>query len=222
MGKQNIREMFAAQITPTARTIKVLSLPADNFLYERELEAQYPNYKFEFICLESDEEVYKRGLMSLDTIDLEGKVTYLNTTTTEYLKSVSKGTMFDVVWLDYCGHYSHKVTTDLNLLRPLLHANSVIGVTLQGRREKPSNMLALRSLAPASKRSDMTYLREVTMPKAMSDSILIPIKQILRYHDTLNNRRSSPMYLYIFGDTVEEKVSLIELSFRQTRLLSRA
>lgn len=210
---------------------RVLSLPADNFYFEKKIIDTYPNTKFTIHALESDREVYLKGMQTIqDDKSLKGKANIWlnNQKTTKYLKDVNRiwekevkdppiypKTKFNTVWLDYCCQLSPFVFEDLGLLAKTINANSVVAITLMGRRELKSTMNAFRDEVPYQLTNE--EIREQEFPKSVSKTLGLHCESIYRYLDNTERNKAAPMYLYIFKglDTEETNTPIYQLTFTQ-------
>ena len=215
--KSNVRYLLADELLSSRKIIRILSLPADNFLFEQTLEKLYPKKKFVFTCLEYNSEVWERGNKFLHTNPLRSKVDYINTSTTEFLETVDRRKKFDLIWLDYCSKFHKGILTDIQLCSKITHGSTVVATTLMGRREHPASMKPLEYLL-GNKRKTLTNIRERAIPIKFGQLLGIQCIKIIHYQDTMQVKHASPMYLYIHGDKQNEiKLPIIRLNAKVTR-----
>lgn len=207
--KQNVRDILSKELLSSRKTIRVLSLPADNFYFERHLEQLYPNKKFEFYCLEMNRKVWLRGKKRLKNNSLRNKLYYINTSTTNFLQSFNKRKKFDLIWLDYCGEYTDHINYDITLTRNFLTKNTVVGVTLLGKREKKQYTDKLKKMS--GKRS-LSVIRKEVIPKLLANNLNLSVNKIINYCDKIQNAFSAPMFLYIFNNIKTESYPFIKLN----------
>lgn len=115
----------------TTGTKKVLSLPADNFIFEKSLLSLYKNIKITGI--ERNLSVYKKGQKLIKKEKLN--VDYKNTEDTDYFLDFKD--KFDVIWLDYCGPLTTNTLTKLIPIVQGQHLNDegILAITLLKGRE---------------------------------------------------------------------------------------
>ena len=148
----------------------ILSLPADNFLFEE----KFPFAKI--ICCERDPLTYQKGIKKRPK-----NVTYLN----EDIFSI-KG-IFGLVWLDLCGYFQIPLIN--NLISYFQSSKSqVICLTIMSKREQIGNALEIYGA------KDLEDFRMNVFPDLMCSFSDYKLHSICRYLSP----NSSPMLLYIF------------------------
>ena len=209
--KDIVRNMLSSELLSQRNIIKVLSLPADTFLFEKTLEEMYPDKEFIFTCLEMDNDTWSNGSKLLRTGFIKSDMDYLNISTSEFLEDVkNRNIKFDIIWYDYCSQYSKPILNDLNKTIDIIHDNTLVGITLMGRRE--SKKITGPLLENTGKRNPtLQHVREISMPKEMAEALHLPTLKMIRYVDKLQNSRAAPMYLYMFGENEQASVPIVRL-----------
>lgn len=111
------------------RTVKCLSLPADNFSFEEKLRKQSSMYQI--YTVENDSEVYKAGLKKAKELQIKhNHDDIFDFMAKSHLK-------YDVIWLDLCGYLNPKL---LNQLIPVVQGKytprkALLGLTTMQARE---------------------------------------------------------------------------------------
>jgi len=216
--KQHTRELLVNQILDETLTdMRVLSLPADNFIFEKELQARFikfnPEKSIDFLCVEHNEEVYSHGLGEA----MVNNFNYIKTKMEDILPKLSNP--FNAIWLDFCCMYNDSVIKSLQTISSnnLLADGGVLGLTLMYGREPNINQL-IAFLKPGELQTNDT-LRFKALPRYICEIIFhgkVKLSKILKYHDQGENVGSAPMLLYIFQKTevAVKKAGIIELNYK--------
>lgn len=164
--KEAIREVISQKYTGGT----ILSLPADNFLFE----SKFPNAKI--TCCELDTETYKRGrkfkpqnveYLNRDIFTLKGR--------------------YDFVWLDLCINLSPMlVNTFISYFQD--STASTICLTVQGAREQFRDNLKLYGA------EDLDDFRYNVFPHLIEDFSGYKVNEIYRYISP----KGTPMVVYEF------------------------
>jgi hypothetical protein len=164
--KEDVREIISQKYTGG----NILSLPADNFLFE----SKFPNAKI--TCCELDTETYKRGrkfkpqnveYLNRDVFTLKGR--------------------YDFVWLDLCINLSPMlVNTFISYFQD--STAKTICLTIQGKRELFGNKLKFYGA------KDLDDFRYNVFPKLLEDFSGYKVTEIYRYLSP----NKSPMIVYSF------------------------
>jgi hypothetical protein len=212
--KQMLRSILAKKIPLSKKFITVLSLPANNFLFEKLLEEMYPTTTFRFVCLEKNKEVYQEGIEVLESGFIKNHVQYLNMSTSEYLASTKyEIPVFDLVWLDYCGQMCPYMLEDFESVEGCTADDSVVAITLMGKREQKNVMDSFRDLLPEKVDLSNQDIREELFSAKIQQLIDLKTESIYKYIDSSDRQRVSPMYLYVFKDHPEDKKKVYNLTF---------
>lgn len=167
--KEDVREIISQKY----KGGDILSLPADNFLFE----SKFPNAKI--TCCELDTETYKRGrkfkpqnveYLNRDVFTLKGR--------------------YDFVWLDLCINLSPMlVNTFISYFQD--STAQTICLTIQGQREQFGNKLELYGA------TDLDDFRYNVFPHLIEDFSGYVVNEIYRYLSPLG----TAMIVYEFNKT---------------------
>jgi hypothetical protein len=216
--KQHTRELLVNKILDDSRDeMKVLSLPADNFIFEKHLQSRFkrmhPEGTIKFLCAERDEEVYNRGIAEA----MDNEFHYIKADMEAILPKMSSP--FQAIWLDFCCMYNGYVVKSLQTIssKNLLDDGAVLGLTLMYGREP--NIYELIPFLEANEKQDTDTLRYKAFPRYVCNAIFggkLQLHSVLRYHDLGENNQASPMLLYIFkkSEVPAEKKGVIELKYK--------
>ncbi len=127
-SKQLARDKVLARLN-NYENPTVISLPADNFIFEQSVRQTYPKSKI--VTLEQNKLVFNSGKQLAKNLNIN----HLNGEIFDYLKNNNK---YDVIWLDLCGYLSGNM---INNLIPIV----------QGRNTKKETILALTVMATREK-----------------------------------------------------------------------
>lgn len=172
------------------RKPKLLTLPADNFIFEQMVLSRY--YHADIDCMEIDPDVYSRVKDNLPC-----NVRYEQGDVFDKLHD-NPG-KYDVIWLDLCGNLS--TTTMNNLMSAVqtsIKPNSVFAFTLSSKREQRS-----KDFLKLYKCKDLNHFRFKVFPSKLTQMARMfhphfKLKDILKYtHEGTN----SSMSLYLFTNS---------------------
>jgi len=195
----------------------VLSLPADNFVFEKylmqEFKRYHPENRLNFLCYERVDEVYARGLP--EATDL--KIQYCKADIVDMIPRLKSP--FNGIWLDFCCMYNSSVVRCLQAIasNQLLADNGIMGLTMMYGREPNIDQL-IPFLKDGEARSTEN-LRFRAIPRYITDIVFhgdLQLHRILKYHDLGENNQAAPMLLYIFEKTKEpvSKKGVLEMQYR--------
>ena len=176
-----------------------LSLPADNFIFEKLLLKSNPNVKL-FTC-EKDKDVYLNGKQHLDSFV---KPYHWNMEIEKVL--TMKYATFDMINLDLCVA-TDKAMEILKLTKGKTTTDAVVSVTSMGRREgvgRPHKFY--RQHTPMFWNDPLRIARMCNVAKSVG---LYP-SQIFRYINKANG--NTPMFTFIFTHKKQAKVEYQNLT----------
>lgn len=216
--KQHTRELLVNHVLDEpANDMKILSLPADNFLFEKQLRNQFnkrnPTGTIDFLCAERNEVVYAKGIGEA----MSNNFNYVKADMKDLLPQLTSS--FNAIWLDFCCMYNEAVVQCLQTIssNSLLGDNGTLALTLMYGREPNINQLI--PFLKNGERIDTDSLRYKAFPRYVSEIIFhgkLKLQRILKYHDLGEGNLSAPMSIYIFQKTDKEfdKKGIIDLKFR--------
>ncbi|HUV84232.1 MAG TPA: hypothetical protein VMV86_00900 [Methanosarcinales archaeon] len=216
--KQHTREILVNHIFDNpVEDMRVLSLPADNFLFEKQLKSQFKKRNLsgslDFLCVEHNEVIYNRGLGEAMTNNFH----YVKAEMKDVLPKLTKP--FTTIWLDFCCMYNAAVVQCLQTISSnnLLEDNGLLGLTLMYGREPDINSLV--PFLKQGERQDMDTLRFKAFPRYVGEVMFhgkVKLQRILKYHDMGESNLAAPMLIYIFqkSDKDFDKKGIIDLKFR--------
>ena len=187
LEKQKTRQYVLDQIPKLKkRKPRLLTLPADNFIFEQMVLKRYPNAIID--CMEIDRVLYRQVKDNLPC-----KVNYEFGDIFDKLQE--NPNMYDVIWLDLCGNLS---TTNLysiiSAVQNSLKKNCVFAFTLSSHREQRGKVFTqLHGCA------NINHFRYEVFPKMLvkMGRIIHPnfsLQNILKYQ---NEGTQIPMSLYL-------------------------
>lgn len=154
----------------------LLSLPADNFIYEEAFKKQHPDSYIETV--EYDPIVFSNGLEKAKSLQIK----HHNQEVFKYLNSNKK---YDVIWLDLCGYLSNNT---INNLIPIV----------QGRNTNKETILALTVMA---KREKLAKHADVYNFKSLKEFRTIGLNKNLETFANMNNCEFKTLDFYSYkGD----------------------
>ena len=186
--KHKTREYILEQIPKLKkRKIRLLTLPADNFIFEQMVLKRYPSAEID--CMEIDRVLYRQVKDNLPC-----KVNYEFGDIFDKLQE--NPNKYDVIWLDLCGNLS---TTNLYSLissvQNSLKKNCIFAFTLSSHREQRGKIFTQLYGC-----TDINHFRYKVFPKMLVKMARMfhpgfSLKKILRYQ---NDGSAVPMSLYLF------------------------
>lgn len=167
---------------------KVLSLPADNFIFEKALLDIYKNVNI--IGIERNTDVYKKGIKLIKKQNI--KIDYNNIEDTDYFLNFKS--KFDVIWLDYCGPLTTNILTKLIPIVQGQHLtdDGILAITLLKGREFEMNKIE-EAFGSNSIREDLFDILDIYAK--WNNKSIEPIN-LLEYKDG-SKGVSSTMLLYV-------------------------
>lgn len=186
--KQKTRDYLIKMIPSlNKRKPKLLTLPADNFLFEKQVLKQYKHAHID--CMELDRTLYNRMQNNLPLKDVHYEHGDI------FDKLASNPQEYDLVWIDLCGNLSlNNLNNLVSAAQCSLKQKSIFAFTLTVAREQRSHIYAdLYHASGNGLRFDflpkfLTEMARIVHPKFGLDKI-IPYK---------NSIVSTPMSLYVF------------------------
>jgi len=186
--KQKTREYILGQIPKLKkRKLRLLTLPADNFIFEQMVLKRYPNAVID--CMEIDHVLYRQIKDSLPC-----KVNYEFGDIFDKLQD--NPNMYDVIWLDLCGNLStNNLYNIISVVQNSLKKKCIFAFTLSSNREQRGKIFTQLYNCP-----DINHFRFKVFPKILikMGRIFHPyfsLKKILKYQ---NEGSKVPMSLYLF------------------------
>lgn len=216
--KQHTRELLVNHVLDNITDeMKILSLPADNFIFEKQLRDQFskrnPNGHIDFLCAERNEAVYAKGIGEA----MRNNFNYVKADMKDLLPQLSNP--FNAIWLDFCCMYNEAVVQCLQTVasNSLLGEHGTLALTLMYGREP--NINQLMPFLKNGERVDTDSLRYKAFPRYVSEIIFhgkVKLQRILKYHDLGEGNLAAPMSIYIFhkSDKEFDKKGIIDLKFR--------
>lgn len=172
------------------RKPRLLTLPADNFIFEQMVLKRYPNAIID--CMEIDRVLYRQVKDKLPcNVNYEfGDI---------FDKLQANPNTYDVIWLDLCGNLS---TTNLysliSVAQTSIKKNCIFAFTLSSHREQRGQIFT--ELYDCT---DIDQFRYKVFPKMLTNMARMfhpnfSLQKILRYQ---NEGCSIPMSLYLFTNS---------------------
>lgn len=189
--KQKTREYILSQIPGLKkRKPRLLTLPADNFIFEQMVLKRYPNAVID--CMEIDRVLYRNVKDKLPC-----KVNYEFGDIFDKLQA--NPNTYDVIWLDLCGNLSTSNLYNLiSAVQTSLKQNCIFAFTLSSFREQRGKVFTQLHNC-----EDINRFRFSVFPKMLvkMGRMIHPnfsLQKILKYQ---NDGSSVPMSLYLFTNS---------------------
>lgn len=189
--KQKTRQYVLDQIPKLKkRKPRLLTLPADNFIFEKMVLKRYPNAIID--CMEIDRVLYRQVKDNLPC-----KVNYEFGDIFDKLQENPK--TYDVIWLDLCGNLStSNLYSLISAAQNSIKKNCVFAFTLSSHREQRSKVFT-----ELYNCTDMNHFRFKVFPKMLTKMARMfhpnfSLQKILRYQ---NEGCQVPMSLYLFTNS---------------------
>ena len=189
--KHKTRKYILEQIPKLKkRKLRLLTLPADNFIFEKMVLKRYPNAIID--CMEIDRVLYRQVKDNLPC-----KVNYEFGDIFDKLQA--NPNTYDVIWLDLCGNLS---TTNLysliSVAQTSIKKNCIFAFTLSSHREQRGQIFT-----ELYNCTDIDQFRYKVFPDMLTKMARIfnpkfSLQKILRYQ---NEGCPIPMSLYLFTNS---------------------
>lgn len=186
--KHKTREYILSQIpTLKKRKPRLLTLPADNFIFEQMVLNRYPNADID--CMEIDRVLYRQVKDNLPC-----KVNYEFGDIFDKLQANPK--TYDIIWLDLCGNLSTSNLYNLiSAVQNSLKTKCIFAFTLTSHREQRGKVFT--QLYDCT---DINHFRFKVFPKMLlkMGRMIHPhfsLRKIIKYQ---NDGSAVPMSLYLF------------------------
>lgn len=167
---------------------KLLTLPADNFIFERMVLKQYPFAKID--CREYDINIFNKA-KSIAPKQLKYEYGDI------FDKLHDCPNTYDLVWIDLCGNLSFSnINNLLSVVQNTLKENSVLAFTFTAGRE-----LNMSYILDVYSCKDPKEFRFVKFPQIIINAAKLShsnfhLDNIIRYKNNKNN--STPMCMLVF------------------------
>jgi hypothetical protein len=189
--KHKTRQYVFDQIsTLNKRKIRILSLPANNFIFEKMVLEKYPDAIID--CMEINQSLFVEVKN-----DVPCKINYEFGDIFDKLQA--NPNTYDVVWLDLCGNLSVSNLNNLiSAAQTTIKKKSIFAFTLSSSREQKSKVFTeLYNCA------NMDNFRYKVFPKMLTKMTKIvhpnfTLQKILKYR---NKGSRVPMSLYLFTNS---------------------
>jgi hypothetical protein len=186
--KQKTRDYLINMIPMlNKRKPKLLTLPADNFIFEKQVLKHYKHAKID--CMELDHTLYNKVKNQLPVADVNYEYGDI------FDKLASNPQQYDLVWIDLCGNLSlNNLNNLVSAAQCFLKEKSIFAFTLTVAREQRSAVYAdVYQTSGKELRFDflpkfLTEMARLTCPK-------FSLHKIMPYK---NSTQSVPMSLYVF------------------------
>jgi len=178
---------------------RILSLPADNFIFELDMLKINPGLKM--VCVEKNQHTYSKGLVQA----VNHNISYIKADCLDMLKISTNS--YTNMWLDFCGVYSQYVKDTISSIasRNLLEQEGYLAITLLGARD---------DLSAFSGENDK--IRNVDIPNDICG--LVPDLKLVNIYHYLS-KGGSPMRVYMFKKSVQAfEPELISLNSEKLKL----
>lgn len=186
--KQKTRQYILDQIPKLKkRKPRLLTLPADNFIFEQMVLKRYPNAVID--CMEIDRVLYRQVKDQLPC-----KVNYECGDIFDKLQA--NPNTYDVIWLDLCGNLStSNLYNIISAVQTSLKKNCIFAFTLTSHREQRGKIFT--QLYDCT---DINHFRFSVFPKMLVNMGRMihnkfSLQKIIKYQ---NNGTNIPMSLYLF------------------------
>ena len=190
---------LSVEVLGDSEDLKGFSLPASNFLFEKEINRRQ---EMVFSGVEQDKVIFEEGKNN----SFENIGTYENKSVREFFQTNSQ--RFNLIWLDYCSNFNIKMVNDLKIILSednfdLSESNGIFGLTVAGNRD-PQIKIVTKFMGIEDTFENRATARLAGIPLLLMHYVeqwnsgieLVPMRHI-KYHDELEGKRV-PMFLHLF------------------------